>query len=60
MVVGGDAGQRRAGFALAAGADDEQFVVGNVTGVFFGQKGGNIRQVAVFTRRVVDPPCFSA
>ena len=55
MVVVGDPRQRGAGFSLAAGADDHRLVFGKVAGVLFFQEGGNVGQVTVFPRCIVDP-----
>ena len=56
VVAVGDPGQRRPGFALAAGTDKHHLVVGDMAGALFADEGWNIAKVSVFTRRLVDPP----
>ena len=56
VVVAGDAGQRGARLALAAGADQQDLVARDVAGLVLGQKARHIGEIAVLARRLVHPP----
>ena len=56
MVVAGDAGQRGARLALAAGADQHDLVARHVAGLVLGQKARHVGEIAVLARRLVHPP----
>ena len=51
MRVGGDLGERRARLALAAGADDQQRLVGEEAGLLLRHEGREVLEVAAFARR---------
>ena len=52
--VHGDAGERAAGFALAAGDEHQQAVVVDVGDVVFAEEGGDALEIAAFTGGAVE------
>ncbi len=56
VISFGDAGQRGARFALAAGADDQGLVAWQVLGRIFAKKGRHILEIAVLAGRLVHAP----